>query len=383
MIDFPASPIVGQQFTAAGVTWTWDGAKWLPSGLASTVVPGINDNRIINGDMRIDQRWNGAAGTAGGPAIDRWLYAAAQVTKGSYGRNLNGATGPSGFPSCLGFQSSSAYTPLAGDYFFFTQPIEADAVSDFAWGSSVAQPVTLSFWAYSSLPGTFGGSIRNYAGTRSYPFTYVLTAGVWTKAVITIPGDTGGTWVMSGNAGAIYLSFDLGSGASCRGPAGAWATVTSPGGIGANGGVNVVATNVAQFFVTGVKLEIGSVATPFNRQSLAKSLIDCQRYCQVAPSGSVFPGYAATTGAAFGVWTLPVTMRAIPAITFPLANSSYAVAYGTVAIGSSNPPSSPPSTLYNTPNSISIQFNTSSLTTGQGVLLYATGAPVIIASAEL
>ena len=83
---------------------------------------------------------------------------------------------------------------------------------------------------------------------------------------------------MSGNDGAIYLSFDLGSGASCRGPAGAWATVTSPGGIGANGGVNVVATNAAQWFVTGVKLEIGSVATPFNRQSLAKSMADCQRY---------------------------------------------------------------------------------------------------------
>ena len=63
MIDFPASPTIGEQFTAAGVTWVWDGTKWLPSGLSPTVVPGINDNRIINGDMSIDQRNNGAAGT--------------------------------------------------------------------------------------------------------------------------------------------------------------------------------------------------------------------------------------------------------------------------------------------------------------------------------
>ena len=66
VIDFPASPTIGQQFTAAGVTWTWDGAKWLPSGLSPTVVPGIRDNRIINGDMRIDQRNGGASGTACG-----------------------------------------------------------------------------------------------------------------------------------------------------------------------------------------------------------------------------------------------------------------------------------------------------------------------------
>ena len=56
MIDFPASPTPGQRFTAAGATWIFDGVKWLPEGLAPTVAPGINENRIINGDMRIDQR---------------------------------------------------------------------------------------------------------------------------------------------------------------------------------------------------------------------------------------------------------------------------------------------------------------------------------------
>ena len=64
MIDFPASPTVGQVFTSGAQSWTWDGTKWLPSG--NSVMPPLStgDNRIINGDMRIDQRNNGASGTA-------------------------------------------------------------------------------------------------------------------------------------------------------------------------------------------------------------------------------------------------------------------------------------------------------------------------------
>ena len=99
-----------------------------------------------------------------------------------------------------------------------------------------------------------------------------------TKIVDTIPGDTSGTWVMSGNGGGVGLHFDLGAGATWRGTAGAWVNGNL---IGATGAVNVVATNAATFYVTGVKLEIGSVATPFNRQSLAKSMADCQRYYEV------------------------------------------------------------------------------------------------------
>ena len=152
-------------------------------------------------------------------------------------------------------------------------------IGDFAWGTSGAQPVTLSFWARSSLTGTFTGSLTNYAGTRSYPFTFSLpAANTWTRIVITIPGDTAGTWVMSGNCGALSVTFDLGAGANFSGPAGAWASGNF---VGATGAVSVVATNAATFYVTGVKLEIGSVATPFNRQSLAKSMADCQRYYEV------------------------------------------------------------------------------------------------------
>jgi hypothetical protein len=315
MLDFPANPTPGQQFTAAGVTWTFDGVKWSASGLSiayvplAGFVPAMNDNRIINGDMRIDARNNGAAGSAINVyTVDRWLFSASAAGHLTWGR---GASVLAGFPYQLNAASTSAYAVVAADYFVLQQSIEADAVSDFAWGTVNAQPVTLSFWAQSSLTGTFGGSIQNYANNRSYPFSFSLpVASTWTKIIIPIPGDTGGTWVMSGNGGALTLSFSLGMGATRSGPANVWASTNY---LSVPGAVSVVGTNGANLGVTGVKLEIGSVATPYNRQSLAKSLADCQRYYSTASAHLLMTAasaslYVCTTAA------LPFTMRTTPTL---------------------------------------------------------------------
>ena len=113
----------------------------------------MNDNRIINGDMRIDQRNQGASGTGFGYCIDRWSYSSNQATKGTWQRSAQGASGiaTNGCGYNLLFTSSSAYSALAGDNFGFFQRIEADMIGDFAWGTTGAQPVTLSFWVTSSL----------------------------------------------------------------------------------------------------------------------------------------------------------------------------------------------------------------------------------------
>ena len=342
MLDFPANPTIGQVFASGGVTWTWDGVKWTAAGTGTGIylpltggtmtgdlilnrdaqvalgaatfeqvdARGAGDNRIINGDMRIDQRNNGASGTASGYTVDRWAYGTNVASKIVWQR----VSGPaaSGFPYCLMATSSSAYSSAAADGFALYQPIEADMVSDFAWGTAGAQPATLSFWAGSNLAGAFSGVIRNYAGTRSYPFSFTLPAGPWTKITIPIPGDTAGTWVMSGNAGSMYVFFDLGSGASNRGPANAWASANYNG---VTGAVSIVATNGAAFYVTGVKLEIGSVATPFNRQSLAKSMADCQRYYQKLGGGGadiILEGYSGAANVALAITIGIAAMRAAP-----------------------------------------------------------------------
>jgi hypothetical protein len=259
---------------------------------ASIAAPqAIGDNRIINGDCRIDQRNNGVSGTATQTyTVDRWFYGANQTAKGTWQRNTGpAALAATGFPYFLQFTSSSAYTPLAGDFFMYYQPIEADMVSDFAFGTANAQPVTVSFWASASVAGTYGGSLKNSTQTRSYPFSFTLAANTWTKITVTIPGDTAGTWVMNGAAVSMFLSFDLGSGANFRAPANAWAAGNY---VGVTGSVSVIAVNGASIQVTGVKLEIGSVATPFNRQTMAKSLADCQRYYEVCAAVWVGDGTA-------------------------------------------------------------------------------------------
>ena len=368
-INFPASPAPGDTFTAAGVTWTWDGSKWTGNGLSQSYLPlaggtmngpltlvgnpvGVldaapkqyvdaqslypHDNRIINGDMRIDQRNNGATGTLGGYTIDRWGFASSQTGKGTWGRNLSGSGTAMGFPYSLGFTSASAYASIAADNFSFYQVIEADNISDFCWGTANAQPVTLSFWVYSNQTGTFSGTIRNAPSppTRSYPFTFnIPVANTWTKIIVTIPGDTGGTWIMNGNAGGIQIVFDLGCGSNNRGPAGAWASANY---VGATGGQSIVATNGATFFFTGVKLEIGSVATPFNRQSFAKSMVDCQRYYQQLGNGASntigIQGYAGAVGPLFSCSIGYQTMRAAPTAvavgTFSSANTGPINLYG-------------------------------------------------------
>ena len=291
------------------------------------IVTPTGDNRIINGDCRIDQRNNnGASGTANGYTVDRWFYSGVQASKLTWQQqNSPGAQAATGFPYGLKFTSSSAYTPLATDYFTVRQPIEADMIQDFNFGTANAQPVTLSFWAFSTLAGTFGGSLWG-SSTRTCPFSFTLPASVWTKIAVTIPGDTGGTWALSGNAAGLAVYFDLGAGANFRGPAGVWASADYRG---ATGGQNVVATNGAVFVLTGVKLEIGTIATPFNRQSLAKSMADCQRYFCTSYSGNS-PGTPSATNGNVNIYTqglasgtnsagmniyFPVAMRAIPTLT--------------------------------------------------------------------
>jgi hypothetical protein len=147
-------------------------------------------NRIINGAMQIDQRNAGASLTNTALPIyslDRWAINGAQASKFTAQQNAASVTPPVGFTNYLGTTSSSAYSVLTGDYFLVQQLIEGLNVSDLAWGTANAQTVTLSFWVRSSLTGTFGGSIRNSAGNRSYPFTYTISsANTWEKETITM-----------------------------------------------------------------------------------------------------------------------------------------------------------------------------------------------------
>jgi hypothetical protein len=242
-------------------------------------------NRIINGDMQIDQRNNGASVTPTNLqyTLDRWLYQSAQASKISIQRNAGSVTPPAGFINYLGSTSLSAYTVGSSETFMVSQRIEGFNISDLNWGTANAKTVTLSFKVQSSLTGTFGGVIGNHNATRAYPFSYTISsANTWTTISVTIAGDTSGTWLTTNGLG-IVVYFSLGTGATLSGTAGSW---TSSEFYSVTGATSVVGTSGATWYITGVQLEAGEQASGFEFMPIDIDLFRCQRYYYLHSSRS-------------------------------------------------------------------------------------------------
>ena len=336
---------LGAYLPLAGGTMT--GAISLAADPASALQPATkqyvdaksppNPNRLDNGDMAIDQRFAGAsAANINGsfPLVDRWKVNGTIAAKFTSGRNFGGSPAVAGFPYYLGMTATTTFSLVAANQFSWYQGIEADNIGDLGFGTAGAQPVTLSFWASSSLTGSFSGALQNGAGNRSYPFSYSIPiANTPTKISVTIPGDTAGTWALTGNATGMYVIFDLGSGTTFRGTANAWAAAALNG---VTGAVSPVVTSGAKFAITGVKLEAGNVATAYSSEPLESRISRCQRYFCKSYNMADVPGTANQNGATvlqvaagtsgmFAPVSLPVRMRTSPTVTTystSVANSS-------------------------------------------------------------
>ena len=303
---------------SGGSTATINGTT--PTGLS---LQGFR-NRIINGDMRIDQRNAGVSVTPAASVVtyitDRWNIFPTQPSRLTTQQNQGSVTPPTGFTNYLGVTSSSAYSVVAGDIFVLNQPIEGFNVADLGWGTANAQSVTLSFWVRSSLTGQFSGSFMNSAQNRSYPFVFTINAAnTWEQKTITVAGDTTGTWLTNNGVG-LYVYFSLGVGSSFTATANTWVGSNR---FSATGSVNLVGTNGATFYITGVQLEAGTVATPFERRDYGRELMMCQRYfCFFNSStGAAYSAAGAGAQARSGFY-FPVTMRAAPTITVGTVASS-------------------------------------------------------------
>lgn len=278
-------------------------------------------NRIINGDMRIDQRNAGASvtPTASAYTLDRWLAIMGVASKYSVQQNagsLSAANRPAGFTNYLGITSTSAYSSGASDAFLLNHYIEGFNTADFAWGTASAATVTLSFWVRSSLTGTFALSVCNAPADRTYIATYTISsANTWEQKTITISGDTSGSW-NTGNGIGVQVRFDLGSGSNFNGTAGSWGTSNL---LRTSGSQSVVGTNGATFYITGVQLEKGSTATSFDYRPYGTELALCQRYYYRNGVSSVTNQMTwlvgvitSTTNCTRCIMRHPVPMRATP-----------------------------------------------------------------------
>jgi hypothetical protein len=293
----------------------------------NAVTPNVNNvvgkNRIINGNMGIWQRATSITGSTGYSTVDRWDI------NGAGGSTLNVAQStdtPAGFSYSTAITVGTA-SAASGAYAYALYAIEGYNLSDLDFGSSTAKSVTLSFWAKSSVTGTYGLSFRNTGTSRYYTTTYTInSANTWEYKTLTITGDTTGTWLKTNGIG-MQLIWDLGVGSTySSASSNAWSTVGSNY-FGVPSTTKLASTLGATFYITGVQLEAGSLATAFEYRQYGTELSLCQRYFEKSNSQGTVPGDSVdssyqTGGSGYatnGLYTsaayFKVTKRASPNIT--------------------------------------------------------------------
>ena len=246
---------------------------------------------IINGDMSVDQRNETATinGTSVTYNVDRFLGRG--VSSAGVFTLAQDTTAPAGFTNSLKATVTTADSSIASGSSYRVQHfVEGNNSSYLYWGNSGAETVTLSFYVRSSVTGTFGGSFANGDFNRFNVFSYTINqADTWERKVVNITGDTSGTWPTN-NSLAIRINWSLGAGSTLLGSAGSWGSSTKEG---VTSQTNLIATNSATWYITGVQLEVGefdSTTIPsFPFESYESNLKKCMRYFQkwIPNSGSV------------------------------------------------------------------------------------------------
>jgi len=328
-------------------------------------------NRIINGDMVVAQRGTSFTGDAF-PA-DRWN---ASLNIGTVASSQS-SDAPTGFSKSILFSVTTGASATGTQYANIQQSIEGYNIADFAWGTSSAKPITISFWAKASLTGTYCLALHSSISNRSYVKEYqIASANTWSKYTITIAGDTSGSWNTTNSLG-VKILFSLGDGSS-------WQTATASSWVAGlyiktTNQVNVIGTTGATFYLTGVQLELGTVATPFEYLPYSESLNLCKRYfarySAISTSSTFGAGAWATTTLGYVFLKYEQQMRSAPTITL----SGMTLSNGAAKTYSST------GTVYAGTDSALIGVNTSTTAViGNGAILQASSsAGYITFSSEL
>ena len=345
-----------------------------------------NINLIKNGDMQISQR-NGTSSispTNNIFTVDRWQAVNDNASSKFTAQQVTEA--PVGFHNSLKLTSSSAYTPASNEVFGVGQKIEGLDTNWLEFGSANAKSITISFHVRSSLTGTFGGSVLNSDMTRGYPFTYTISsADTWEKKTVTVAGATGGTWLTNNGIG-IRVHFGLGANASRSGTANQWSSTQYT--FFPTGATQVISTNAATLYLTGVKVEEGDVATDFEHRSYGDELQRCKRYYEIVYPGTANPCWTwASTHAGWRA-VFEVEKRAAPTCTLKgsLANTPDGTS-DQVNVYDSGGWQTWSSLTFTEVNRWSTRvtgsFNSGSFTAGWAVGIYFYGNSGIYADAEL
>jgi len=282
-------------------------------------------NLIINGDMAVAQRGTSKTalgnGDAGYHTIDRFRFTEGATPTCEFTMSQS-TTAPTGFSYSLKMECTTAdATPATNDLIRVEQRIEGQDVQHLDYGTSSAKSITLSFWVRSNLTGTYVVCFYQTDDNRAASKTYTIdTADTWEYKTITLSGDQTGV-IDNDNGNGLQVDWYLVAGSDrTSGTANTdWQTsVTANRVAGQN--VNMASSTSNEWYLTGVKLEVGSAATPYRHESYGDNLRKCQRYYEVMWGqedsngyGGVWPAELNATSNRWGSYQFKVTKRARPA----------------------------------------------------------------------
>jgi hypothetical protein len=304
-------------------TAIWDGTAWV--GLD----PSRDRNVIINGAMQVAQRGTSTASITSTSynTADRWFTD--NISQGTWTQSVEAdAPTGSGFRNSLKMLCTTASaSPASGSRIGVGQKFEGQNLQKFAKGTASAKPFVMSFWTKSNVTGTYVIELFDTDNTRYVSASYTIsTSATWEYKTVTFPADTTGAFNNDNNE-SLAFRFWLGAGSGYSSGTPLNTTWGAPGDtFRIADQTNVAAATSNYWQITGVQLEAGAVATPFEFENIGTTLAKCQRYLfrSGANSGNTTHAYAAHGVASVFdgdssdlLFQYPVQMRAAsPTITF-------------------------------------------------------------------
>jgi len=286
-----------------------------------------NRNLIINGAMQVAQRGTSSTSSAY-QTVDR-IKLATSASELAFTQS-QASEGPSGFSKSWKFTVTTPETTLdASDVVYLKYAVEDYDLQGLGFGTSDAKTITLSFWVRSSVTGDYAFTLYQADGNKGYNTVYTVnSANTWEYKTITISGNTAD--VINADSGIGFdLYFVLSSGSTYRSNSSmrdTWAAYISAG-FAYGQTAEVMTTSAATWQITGVQLEVGDTATPFEHRSYGDELAKCQRYYWRPPSGAQFFAYQYQPGYRMTQVRMPVEMRSTPTVTYTPSGGSGWTAY--------------------------------------------------------
>jgi hypothetical protein len=287
-------------------------------------------NLVINGDMQVAQRATSVASlTAGGyNTADRWHCEINTI--GTWTQSVeNDAPTGSGFRKSLKMLCTTADASLAaGDFLFLNQRLEGQNLQQVKKGTAAAEQLTLSFWVKSNVTGTYVVEFFDIDNSRSISQSYTVNASAtWEKKTITISADTTGAFDNDNN-NSFQLNWWLGAGSTYNSGTlqTIWGSRTTAN--IATGVTNLASATNNYWQITGVQLEVGDTATPFEFKPYDEELRQCLRYFWRQASGNTKTfamGTYYSSTEILGAFQFPVPMRAAPTLTTASGTDYYSI----------------------------------------------------------